>query len=211
MLLDFTTLVKKYDLKIKGVIQCGAHFGQEYEGYVENGIQRMIFIEPCEKAFSVMKEKFVGNPNVILWKTACGSKMGHGIMYTGDETVNKGMSNSLLKPALHLQLHKEVEFTDQEEVVIVPLDYIMDNAIKQNYNLLVMDCQGYEGHVLRGATRQLPYIDYVYTEINFAQVYEGNVEAEELDALLHEFTRVETGIKVGGMWSDCLYIRKTLL
>lgn len=211
MILDFTTLVKKYDLKIKGVIQVGAHFGQEYEDYVKNGIDDMVFIEPCKKAYEVLFEKLIDVENVRLINMACGNTIGYGTMYTGDETVNKGMSNSLLRPHLHLELHKNVEFTDTEEVSIMPLDAMILDEHRMRYNLLVMDCQGYEGNVLRGAVKQLEKIDYVYSEINFGEVYADCTQAEELDSLLHEFTRVETGQKIGGLWSDCLYIRKNIL
>lgn len=214
MLLDFSMLVNKWNLKIKGVIQCGAHFAEEFSEYKKHDVSPMVFIEPCRKAYYELYERLSKESGVYLFRYACGNYVGTATMYTGDETVNKGMSNSLLKPDLHLQLHKEVEFTDTEEVSVEKLDNLIATLYgwtQGTFNLLVMDCQGYEGEVLRGATETLKSIDYVYTEINFASVYENCTQAEELDELLHEFERVETGVKVGGMWSDCLYIRKTLL
>jgi hypothetical protein len=48
----------------------------------------------------------------------------------------------------------------------------------------------------------------VYTEVNKDEVYQGCTLVDELDKLLHEFNRLETGQWVGGMWSDALYIRR---
>jgi hypothetical protein len=74
-----------------------------------------------------------------------------------------------------------------------------------------MDAQGYEGYVLRGGKKTLKQINWVYTEANQLETYEKNTMIGELDNLLHEFKRVETGQWVGGAWTDCFYIRKSLL
>lgn len=209
MILDFKSLVQKYNLKFDNVICVGAHFGEEYDVLVETGAKHIVMIEPCEKAFSVLRERFEGKEDVTLYNCACGNKRGLAEMYTGDNTVNFGQSNSLLKPKLHLTLHSTVEFTDIETVTIAPLDdMLMEGKEPQ---LLVMDCQGTEGDVLRGGHDTIKTVQYVYTEINFADVYEGNTLASEMDELLSDFERVETGVLVGGCWSDALYIRKTLL
>jgi len=51
----------------------------------------------------------------------------------------------------------------------------------------------------------------VYTELNKDYVYEGCTLVDEMDELLNEFERVETGDWVGGCWTDGLYIRKSIL
>lgn len=209
MLLDFQKLVEKYEVKAKGVIQVGAHHGQEYNDYLQAGIQKNVFIEPCAKAFQELLRRFQYQPNVILYNLACGDEIGSSLMYTGDNTINRGQSNSLLKPAKHLSIHPEVEFTSEEMVDVDLLDNL--GLYEFGYDLLVMDCQGYEGHVLRGGIKTLQRINWVYTEVNKDEVYEGNTMVDELDKLLHEFVRVETGQWVGNAWSDAFYVRKTLI
>lgn len=211
MLLDFKQLVKKYNLKFNKVIQVGAHWGQEYEDYVLCGAGVIVFVEPCKKAFQILEAKFGNNPIVVLFPVACGSPEDPEDMFmnTGDETINKGMSNSLLKPAKHLQIHPEVEFTSREKVMVKTLDSIIPEDF--DCDLLVLDVQGYEGNVLKGATKVLKNVKYVYTEVNKDEVYEGCTRVEELDGLLWEFDRVETGRWVGGSWTDALYIHRKLL
>lgn len=209
MLLDFQKLVDKYNVKSKGVIQVGAHYGQEFNDYLLAGIQRIVFIEPCGKAFQELHRRFQFNPNVRMFNCACGDEVGQSLMYTGDNTVNKGQSNSLLKPAKHLSIHPEVKFTDEEMVDVDRLDNL--DLIGEDYDLLVIDCQGYEGHVLYGGLQTLEQINWVYSEVNQEEVYEGCTRVSELDIILKDFARVETGQWVGGMWSDAFYVRKTLL
>lgn len=209
MLLNFQELINKYKVQSKGVIQVGAHHGQEYKDYLQTGIQNVVFIEPCAKAFAELLRQFQYAPNVRLFNLACGDQMGTAKMYTGDNTINKGQSNSLLKPLKHFDIHPGVEFPDEEEVDVDTLDHLA--LIGGPYDMLVMDCQGYEGYVLRGGKETLKQINYVYSEVNKDEVYEGCTRVEEMDALLHEFDRVETGVWVGGMWSDAFYVRKTAL
>ncbi len=46
MLLNLTSLVNKYNVKIGGVLHIGAHFGEENGVYTELGIEKRIFFEP---------------------------------------------------------------------------------------------------------------------------------------------------------------------
>lgn len=210
MLLDFQKLLKDYDATPNGVIVCGAHHAEEHEEYVRAGIKRMAYIEPCAAAFKVLHEKFSGQPNIELFNLAVGDRSDVDVtMYTGDNTVNKGQSNSILKPSLHLILHKEVEFPDTELVDMERLDNL--NLAGKGYDLLVMDCQGFENIVLKGATKTLKHINWVYTEVNRSFVYEGNGLVEEIDMLLDEFERVITGPWIGGAWTDAFYCRKSKL
>ena len=52
------------------------------------------------------------------------------------------------------------------------------------YNFVNLDIQGYELQALRGMTSQLRYADYVYTEVNFRDVYAGCARMAEVDDFL---------------------------
>ena len=210
MLLDFNNLVRKYNIQIKGVIQVGCHRCQEHDLYVTHGIRNFVYIEPSSKNFNIIADKFYGEPNeyIILANVACGDKEGMEVAYL--DTTNQGMSSSLLAPKAHLTQHKEVVFNDAEVWQVKLLDNIPFDRTK--YNLLNMDCQGFEDRVIRGAKDTLKHIDYIISEINREEMYENNVMVEQLDELLPEFKRVETGwASPTHGWGDGLYIRKSLL
>lgn len=198
MLIDFKKAVQKYHMEIDGIIHVGAHWGQEYDDYKAVGANHVLFIEPCDKAFRVLQERFGNNDDVTLFQSACGSEFSIERMYT--EEANTGMSNSLLKPAKHLQQHPNIQFTGLEEVEVRRLDEIIEYLLFKG-NLLVMDCQGFELEVLKGATATLQGIDYIYTEVNRDEVYEGCARIEQVDDYLQEFSRVET--KWAGNWGGC--------
>lgn len=204
MLLNFQSLVSKYFIKADGVIAVGAHFGEEHPDYVAAGIKRFVYIEPCAAAFNVLKNKFSAHHHIQLFNYACGEVECEQVMYTGSQ--NEGQSNSLLRMDKHLLIHPGITLPNTELVTVKRLDSL--GLAHKGYQLLVMDCQGFEGRVLKGATETLKQMNYVYTEINKDFVYENCTLVDELDELLNEFDRVETGQWVGGCWTDALYIRR---
>jgi FkbM family methyltransferase len=207
MLLDFKNLVRKYNIKAEGCIHVGSHTAQEHPDYVTAGIKRFVYIEPCAAAFNVLKNKFSAHHHIQLLNVACGDFDGEQIMYTGSQ--NEGQSNSLLKMDKHTQIHPGITLPTTELVKVVQLDNL--GLAHKGYQLLVLDVQGYEGHVLKGASKTLEQINYIYSEVNRDSVYKNCTLVDELDNILHEFQRVETGEWIGGMWSDSLYIRRTLI
>lgn len=211
MLINFQQSLQKYNMHVRGIIHVGAHYGQEYKDYAAAGITDIVFIEPCSKAFKVLHDTFGQTPGVTLINSACGAEFSIATMNV--EQANQGMSNSLLKPAKHLEQYPSIQFNDTEEVEVHPLDELLssfDHNIHGRYNLLVMDVQGYELEVLKGATLTLSQIDYIYTEVNRDEVYEGCAKVHQLDEFLTDFQRVETNW-AGGTWGDAWYIRKSLL
>lgn len=207
MLLDFPSLIKKYNIKASGCIHVGAHHAQEHPHYVAAGIKRFVYIEPCAAAFNVLRNKFASHHHIQLFNYACGDVECEQVMYTGSQ--NEGQSNSLLKMDKHLKIHPGITLPTTELVTVKRLDSL--GLAHKGFQLLVMDCQGFEGRVLNGATETLKQINYVYTEVNKDSVYHGCTLIDELDTLLSEFDRVETGQWVGNAWSDALYIRKAYL
>ena len=90
----------------------------------------------------------------------------------------------------------------------------LDTVIKENnidmnkFNTLMMDVQGVEKLVLDGFTENIKYIDYIYTEINFEEMYSDCVLFSELDQYLkmHNFKLIEYFDTKKG-WGDALYER----
>lgn len=211
MLINLEKLISKYNVHPTGVIHVGAHHGQEFDTYIENGINHVVFIEPSSNAFNVLQER-LSNRNPIggsleLINAACGAENTHALMNL--EASNSGQSNSLLKPKNHLLVHPEIKFAGQEEVKVARLDALVQpNPL---LDLLMMDVQGYEKFVVMGATGIMPQIKYVYSEVNKSELYEGCTLIEQLDALLQDFTRLETTWCGDTGWGDAFYMRTSLL
>ena len=212
MLLDLDQLFKKYNLNIDGVIQIGAHFGEEYPLYVKYDIKNILFFEPLENCCNVLVNNVmrygVEGRNIGLINSALGSKPGIQTMYVDNM---EGASSSLLKPKQHLEQHPHIAFPNRQDVQVITLDSFWDVNTEtklENFNFINIDVQGYELEVFKGATKTLESIDYIMTEINNDEVYENCVLVESLDEFLGEygFKRVETSW-AGGTWGDGFYIK----
>ena len=188
---------------IKGAIHIGAHYGEELEDYIEEGIQDILLFEPLEENFNIVEKKAKDlNANIEGYQVALGTQReGTTTMYVSD---NEAQSSSILKPKVHLTHHPHVKFPTTEEVELATLDQYNCH----DYNFINMDVQGYELEVLKGATKTLEQISYVYCEVNRDEVYENNAYVEEIDEFLSKYgmERVETDWE-GEIWGDALYIR----
>lgn len=209
MLISLQHILDKYQFNPKGVIHIGAHWAEEHNDYNMAGIKYKAYVEPCKAAFDIMVRNVSNDLNTVCYRYACGSENTE--MEINVSHNNQGQSNSLLRPLLHLQQHPSVVFTDKELVKVSTLDNLpMDREL---YDFLVMDCQGFEGEVLKGATETLKGIKMIYTECNRGQTYENNMEIEQMDELLKpfNFTRVETyWPSHSWTWGDCIYKKNDL-
>jgi FkbM family methyltransferase len=202
MLLDFKNLIKKYNMRITGVIHIGAHYGQEHSLYEDENITNIVYFEPLSENYKILKEN-VGDKSVIF-NYALGNEDKKIMMYV--ESANQGMSSSILKPKIHVDQYPHIVFNNTEEVEMKKLDEIDFNFSK--FNLINIDVQGYELEVFKGAEKTLNSIDYIISEINRDEVYENCAKVEEVDIFLSQFgfERVETNW-AGYTWGDALYIK----
>lgn len=190
-------------MDIKGIIHIGAHYGEEISEYISNGIQDIILFEPLSENFDILSERVKNlNANIEGYQIALGSKKGTVTMYVSD---NEKQSSSILKPKVHLTHHPHVKFPLTETVDV----HLLDDYDCKNYNFINMDVQGYELEVLKGGSKVLKQVDYVYCEVNRDEVYEENAYVEELDNFLFHYgmKRVETEW-AGEIWGDALYIKE---
>jgi len=211
MVLDIDKLIETYNMNINGVIHIGAHYGQEYKKFCSLGVTEFLMFEPHPDSFNKLKKHIGNDDNVILENIALGRVKKDGCkMYV--ETANRGMSSSLMKPKRHLELYPGITFPTTIEVNQTSLDVYFDETDLDigKYNMINIDVQGYELEVFKGAITSLQEIDYIMTEVNIDELYEGCPMVEELDDFLGEFgfKRVAERIIHSKKWGDAFYIKE---
>ena len=173
-------------VKIKGIIQVGAHDGQELDKFLSITDTLALF-EPLTDPFNHLSKR-VGSlqnkDNIKLFNLALGEVDKISKMFI--DTNNGGCSSSFMKPKGHLSRWVGVQFSDTTiDVQIKKLD---DLGLDVNqYNTIYMDVQGYELSVLRGATNFLKYIDYIFSEWNDFEMYEGCPKLNDLREFVGDY------------------------
>lgn len=202
MIFKLNDLISKYNLKIKGIIHIGAHYGEEIDSYERNGVQNLVFFEPLEKNYKVLETVVDGK--YPLFNYALGNDNCEVEMFV--ESVNSGMSSSILEPLTVKKQYPNIIFDKKEKVQMKRLD---DIGIElEKYNFINIDVQGYELEVFKGSTNTLQYIDYIITEINRDELYKGCPHVNELSDFLRKFGFVLLEQSwVGNTWGDGFYIK----
>jgi FkbM family methyltransferase len=209
MLIKLSQIISDYKLNIRGVIHIGAHYGQEYNMYAEQGVKNMLFFEPVKANYKKLCFRVLRRNDIKLYNLALGNETGERRMYI--EKV-KGQSCSFLEPGTHLELHPHIKFTGFENVTITKLDNVVFD--RELFNMINIDVQGFELEVFKGSAETLKSIDVIYTEVNFEDVYKGCCLVSELDEFLnvYGFKRVLTkdskSAKDRNTWGDALYIKR---
>lgn len=199
MLIKLHDLITNFNLKINGVIHIGAHYGEEYQDYISEGIVNHKFIEPLKFNFDVLCKNV---PNKDCINVALGATSKDIEMYV--ETANNGQSCSILEPVIHLFQYPHIKFETKQSVKMVTLDSLNF----KDYNFINMDVQGYELEVLKGGLNTLKRIDYIYCEVNRAEVYKDCAKVEQLDSFLKDFNFERKFTSWDGItWGDALYIK----
>lgn len=194
MLIQIEKLIKKYDLKIDGVIHVGGHIGEEVDLYKKYTNNIHIF-EPLTECYEKIPQ------GVEKYPFALGSREENREIHV----ANNKQSSSLFEPKHHLSKHPDVSFGEKRFISVKTLDSF---EIK-NCNFLNLDVQGFELEVLKGAEKTLDGVDSIYTEVNQIELYSNCVLLDTLDSWLKEkkFERVEIEMYGNCGWGDAFYIK----
>lgn len=114
---------------------------------------------------------------------------------------------SLLEPTGHLEQYPHFPFDGTIDVEVRTLD----SFGLTGFDTLVIDVQGYELEVLRGAERTLRDIRIVYCEVAIFELYRGGALFHEIHRHLSpefEFLGIDFMDGIGKGWGDALFVRR---
>lgn len=205
MIVGFEDYKNNYNFNVKGIVHVGAHIGQEYDEYIQNfGNIETHWFEPIPSIYNDLENNLKGKPGVNLYNFALGETESKSQMFV--DIGNEGQSSSILKPKEHINQFPHIVFDDTNKTDITISK--LDNFDIGDSNMLVLDTQGYELNVLKGSLETLNKIDYIFTEFNTVEMYDGCPKIEDIDLLLSDygFERVETWY-TSQNWGDAFYIK----
>jgi FkbM family methyltransferase len=195
-----------------GVIHVGANSGQErdlYDGFDLN----VVWIEPIPQVFEELTARIAGFPRQRAYQ--CLVTDVDGREYEFNVANNNGQSSSILPLSEHTKVWPDVAYSHSMVLRSITLESLVrrEGIDIRGYQGLILDTQGSELMVLKGAEDLLPAVSFVKTEVADFKAYEGCCLLTELNAFMREHGFHEehrhTQLHVDGLgaYYDILYCR----
>jgi FkbM family methyltransferase len=198
-------LSQYYGISIESVLHVGAHTGQEAPAYWSFGIRKCVFVEADPGTFQKLAIHVKKFPTYRAVNALVGAKNEKNVRF--NIASNDGMSSSFLIPKRHLVQRPDIEFKNSIKLEMRRLDDLKLGS----FDLVVVDVQGAERHVIRGGLETVTNAKALYLECNVGDMYEYDINIVELINLLEPwFLPVYLKMKKQ-LWGDVFLISKRLL
>lgn len=170
---------KAAGFRIQGILHVGANHAQEHADYEAATAGPIVYVEAipdlCEKIKVIISPE--KDQHVI--QAVCDEVSGKPVTF--NIASNKGASSSMLQLGRHAELYEHVTYVDTFETKTTTLDAALTSLpCRASLNLLVLDVQGAELRVLKGAEAALTRINALYVEVSEVPLYEGGCTFEEV-------------------------------
>ena len=197
------------DLKLETLVHVGAHLAQERHLYEKCGFKSVLWIEGSPEVYARLSKVLEQHNGAAEHEARCALLTERD----GDEVSllafsNDGLSSSIFSPTSELRKRwPHVDVTGAaESVVSRTLDTLLSGtAFANRCDVLVVDVQGAELLVLKGAESTIAMANAVIVEISTRPFYDGGVLYPELKAFLESrgFTAMAAPCRHG----DMLFLR----
>jgi len=168
---------------IKGVIHIGANKGNERKIYNRHNIN-VVFVEAIPDVYNILKSKLKANNKFIALNCLVTDKDNEE--YEFKISSNKGLSSSIYELKDHKKIWGHVRMVNTIKLKSTTLPTMLKNNgldIK-NYDALVMDTQGSEILVLKGAESIISNFKYIMTEVADFEAYEGCGQLLDIESFM---------------------------
>ena len=194
------------------ILHIGAHLVQERGVYNKLRFEPVIWIEAQLNIVDSARILLSDYPNQRIFHATLWSESN--VEMTFHVAGHQGSSSSLLEPHLITSSHPEVLTEQKYQTRSISLDDLFEReSIIEKYRIVVLDVQGAEIEVIKGATKAIQNIDYLITEISSIELYKGTAKIKMLKKILHQldFTMVASELNRSTGWGEALFIRDSLL
>ena len=171
-----------YLRKVNGIVHVGANAGQERDLYASYGLD-VLWIEPIPSVFDELRKNISALPKQRAINCLVTDK--DDAEYVLNVASNGGASSSILEFGRHTEIWPEITYQSKMTLKSVTLDTLL--GCEDRYQALILDTQGSEHLVLKGAPRLLSTIRYVKTEAADFEAYIGCARVDGLVRMLNSF------------------------
>ncbi len=178
-----TRIENEFIKKSQGVLHIGAHLGQEGERYSHYGVS-VLWVEAIPSVFEELEKNISGFPNQVA---ACALLGDNNYSTVDFNLASNGLASSSMFKFGHELGFNEIYMKSTISLPMIRLDSLYTSESLAGYNHWVLDVQGAELLVLKGAGDLLRHCKSLLVEVSTRQVYEGGVSWYQLESFLSDF------------------------
>jgi FkbM family methyltransferase len=176
--------LRRQGIEPKTIIDVGANVGQFAVACAKIFPTSTVHsFEPEPKSLEKLKRNVENLSKVRICPVALGERSGEALFH-----INSHSHSSSILPLeeRHRQAFPEAQEVKTIKVPLSTLDRELKSISMDRPVLLKLDVQGYEPHVLEGASDTLKRVDYVILEASFRPMYVGEKTFVEITAMMEE-------------------------
>lgn len=203
---------------LETVVHVGAHAGEEVEAYRHHGARRILLVEANPVTCETLREEFAADADVEVIHAAVTDHDGTERLLLHTNARGETESASLLRMKVLGDVVSTLRTEGTVDVPAMTLDRLLEKARidSSEVGLVVVDVQGAELSVLRGAPRTLSAVAAVLTEVALVELYEGAAGEQDVSKLLAQagFSVISgldyelyQGDRRFRAWGDRLFVR----
>lgn len=181
MVLPFLYFLTKPEVKV--VYDVGAAVGIFAVALAkQTNIHQVVAFEPLPDSWVELKKRTENNPKIKCYNTAVGEQSTSMRFFVTED----GNSSSCLPPTrFQATAFPTRGLARETNVKVVSLDNIQKEMRLPMPDVLIVDAQGFELQVLRGAENCLKLTRYCILECSYVALYEGAPLINEILAYMH--------------------------
>lgn len=196
--------------RAKGIIHIGANTGQERVLYRHWNLN-VIWIEPIPEVFQELEDNISDFNKQSAYQYLIVDKDNEN--YEFKIANNSGQSSSIFELKQHKDIWPDITFekTINLSGITLPTFLENENIDIKDFDVLIIDTQGSELLVLKGAEPILSTIKFIQTEATDFEAYSNCCQLDDIDQYLYEHDFKQLSKKSfaqrneGGSYYDVLY------
>lgn len=200
-------LARRFVGNFDALVHIGANDGAEIPAYLEYGVRRAVFVEPIPQVYEVLRGR-CDEAGYVAIQALCTEKDGdqHEIHVAS----NRAQSSSVLAPTGHLTAHPGIAFQPPIPIEGISLETLVRRELGADKSLmLVIDVQGFELSVLRGAGSCMSSVKAAWIELSHVDLYSGNALFQEVVDYMNSMGMKLVILKMNTkMYGNGLFVRK---
>lgn len=162
--------------RVENVVHVGANVGQEASQYAAHNLG-VLWIEPIPSVFAELEKNIGAYPNQRACQALVADVMSK--QFTLKIASNGGASSSIFDLAEHREIWPDIDYIGTIDLTSRTLNDILSTDPRW-YDALVMDTQGSELLVLKGAEAFISRFKYIKTEAVDFEMYRDCATSDQL-------------------------------